>query len=211
LWSPLWTERSLRYNDWLWSWQPSHQAPGYVEDDGNAYNPTTVLHTLDQDYLTQEGIGAVVLTSSNHAAWADASPALRLVSGGLYRVYEVVEPATVVTVESGTVENLTVNDQRITARGTASGGPVRVRVNWFPRWQAAVDGRSSPIERTPDGYMAVDVPNGEFELVLVYSTTWWDWLARATSITGVVLLLGLVAHPIRRIRSIRSRTGSAHR
>lgn len=211
LWAPLWTDRQLRYNDWLWSWQEDHAAPGYTIEDGNAYLPATVRQTFDQAFLVQEGIGAVIVTGSDAIAWADDSAALRLADEGLYRVYEVVDPAAIVSLDDGTVDQLDVEDGRLDATATSNGGQARIRVNWFPRWHAAVDGRSVPIDRTPDGYMAIELPPGEVGISLVYSSTWWDWLARLMSATGLLLLLGFFLAPGVAIRSIKSRAQSARR
>lgn len=193
LWTPLWTERPIRYNDWLWSWRVADRAPGYSEADGNAFRPATVLQTFGQPFLDQEGIGAVVVTGADAQGWASASPALRLVNDGLYRVYEVAAPAAIVTAAGGTVDEVVVQNERITASGTSSGGPVRIRVNWFPRWHAAVNGRVVPVERTADGYMMVQLPAGTFHVALTYSLTWWDWIARAMSVAGIVLLFGMAS------------------
>ena len=192
LWTPLWTSRPVRYNDWLWSWQGDHQAPGYSVLDGNAYRPATVWQTFDQAFLSQEGIGAVVVTGSDAIQWADSAPALRLVADGLYRVYDVIEPGAVLTVDHGTVDKLVVEDERITAQGTSNGDTARVRVNWHPRWQATINGRSGMIVRTPDGYMAVQVPPGDFDLAITYGATWWDWFGRALAIVGLLLVVGML-------------------
>lgn len=211
LWAPLWTERQLRYNDWLWSWQSDHSAPGYTIEDGNAYLPATVQRTFDQAFLVQEGIGAVIVTGSGAIAWADASPALRLANEGLYRVYEVVNPPAIMSHDNGTVDQIDVEDGRLNATARSNGGQARIRVNWFPRWEATVNGRSVPIDRTADGYMAIETPPGEVHVSLVYGLTWWDWLARIMSATGLVLLLGIFLAPAAALRPIIPRAQSARR
>jgi hypothetical protein len=69
-------------------------------------------------------------------------------------------------------------------------GDILVRQNWFPRWNAEVNGEPVDIVRDESGYMRIPVPDGPVELVLTYGVTPVDWIGRVASIGGVV---GLVA------------------
>ena len=61
LWAPLWTERPLFYDNWLWYWHPNHAGtPGYDFLAGHHYPDPE--RTLERDYLARHGIGAVVVT-----------------------------------------------------------------------------------------------------------------------------------------------------
>ncbi|HEV2109303.1 MAG TPA: hypothetical protein VGR16_13665, partial [Thermomicrobiales bacterium] len=205
LWAPLWTERPLRYNDWLWSWQADHAAPDYSSLDGNAFSTMTVFQTFDAPFLDQEGIGAVVVTGQTATAAADASSSLSLAADGLYRVYEVVEPSPLVTLDSGQIDDIAVERERVSASGASPGGLATIRVNWFPRWRATVNGDEVPIQRTADGYMAVAVPPGIVDVRLSYTVTALDWLARTASGLGIVAIIALLVTQARSSRPVTPR------
>jgi hypothetical protein len=61
--------------------------------------------------------------------------------------------------------------------------------NWFPAWEATVDGAETPILRAYHTLRAVPVPPGESTVVMAYRST---VLARSALLSGAVLL-GLVA------------------
>jgi hypothetical protein len=202
LWSPLWTERPLRYNDWLWSWEETHVAPGYVEADGNAFSSTTVSRTFNADFLQQEGLGAVIVTGERETAIANDSAALRRVLSGTYSVYEVVEPSAIVTFDSGQITEIEVEPERVEAVGASEGGLARIRINWFPRWQATVNGDTVPVQRTADGYMAVEIPSGTVSVKLTYAVTPVDLAARIAGLVGIVSLLALATRLVPRVTSM---------
>jgi hypothetical protein len=97
LWAPLWTNRPLFYDNWLWFWHPDHAGtPGYAFPAGHHYPDPEA--TLDPVYLARHGIGGVVIAGPA-AATAAASPWLRLVrETGVYAAYAVIDPVTTVTV-----------------------------------------------------------------------------------------------------------------
>ena len=216
LWAPGWTERPVRYDDWLWFWHPSQTAPGYDVARGNAYSQTTMPLTMTAEELTRQGIGAVVVTRQLSLTTADRSEALVLVADGAYRVYRVVNPVPVVSVGGGTVTAVTVERERIVARANGPGGTARVAVNWFPRWQATVNDASVPVTRTTDGLMEIPLPPGEADVVLSYGVTGWDWVARVLSLLGITvtgtMLVGVVPRRLARlVARVRPRGRSARR
>src|SRR5918993_663633 len=95
LWAPLWTQRPLYYDNWLWYWQPEHVGtPGYVFLAGHHYPDPE--RTLDRDYLDRHGIGAVIVTGAVRAA-ATGSPLLHPLRQGSYDAYTVIDPVTTLT------------------------------------------------------------------------------------------------------------------
>jgi hypothetical protein len=190
LWAPLWTERPLYYDNWLWYWQPDHAGPpGYRFRAGHHY-PTPEL-ALAPDYLTRHGIGAVVVTGPVKPV-AARSRDLVPIRVGAYDAYTVERPTTSVTFDGSNAIASEVADQRIVAVGASAGGEVLIRRNWFPRWRATIDGRPVQITRTPDGYMSVTAPPGQVRLELRYVVDRFDWLARALCLSGIITI-GLIA------------------
>lgn len=194
LWAPLWSERPLFYDDWLWYWQTRHVGP-YNPLTEHAYRPGDMAKVLTSDYLGEHGIGAVVVTGTARtaeAAQAAASaPKLERVRTGVYDVYLVREPTSIVTLAGVPAESMTLADQSVGAVGMSSGGTAVVRRNWFPRWRATVNGEAVPITETADGYMAIPIPSGRAEIELRYIVDRWDWLGRAMCGSGLVLVIAL--------------------
>lgn len=178
------------YDDWLWYWQTRHVGP-YDPRTEHAYPPATMASVLSPAYLARHGIGAVVVTPTartEHAAVAAASsPGLKLVRSGLFDVYLVNAPTTIVTFGSVNATTLTVSDQHLVAEGTSGGGTALIRRNWFPRWRATVNGKPAPITETDGGYMTVPVPPGTDRVELTYAVDWIDWIARGACLAGLAL------------------------
>jgi hypothetical protein len=190
LWAPLWTERPLFYDNWLWYWQPNHAGtPGYDFRVGHHY-PDPEL-TLERDYLSHHGIGAVVVTGRAREA-AAMSPLLRPLRQGVYDVYSVIDPVTTVTFGDQNAAFLEFANQRVEAVGNQPGAPVIARLNWYPRWEATVDSERVETERLPDGYLATapDAPISRVELI--YAVQPLDWVARGLSLVGVIGLCWLL-------------------
>lgn len=185
LWAPVWTERPLFYNDWLWYWHPWHAGPpGYQFEAGHAY-PLPEL-ALERAYLDRHGIGAVAIVDEQAKRRAASSPDLTRVRSGLFDVYAVREPATLITLSGANVAMSGGDQSRLTASGRGSGGTAEIRRNWYPRWRATVNGEPVPITRTADGYMSVPVPAGAVDLNVAYQVDGLDWLARGLTMAGVV-------------------------
>ncbi|MGH2533736.1 MAG: hypothetical protein ACRDJW_15705 [Thermomicrobiales bacterium] len=188
LWAPLWSDRPFFYDDWLWYWQTAHYGD-YDPLVEHAY--PNDASTLDAEYLRRHGIGAVVVTGAAKAD-AAASPFLRHRRSGVYDVYVVQQPTTVVTFGDDNAVSSAVMGQRVTATGVGDGGTALVRRNWFPRWQATVNGEPAAITRTDDGYMTVPVPSGDAQVELTYALDGWDWIARGLVVLGLGVVLYLL-------------------
>ncbi|MDQ3412308.1 MAG: hypothetical protein M3509_09345, partial [Chloroflexota bacterium] len=148
LWAPLWTDRPFQYDNWLWSWHDSHVGtPGYVWAKGHHYPDPE--QTLDPTYLMRHGIGAVVVTGPAAAA-AAAAPWLEQRQAGLYSVFRVRDPVTLVTFAGDTAATVALDGSGLIASGTSDGGTATIRRNWYPRWRATVNDQPVPLSRTDD-------------------------------------------------------------
>jgi hypothetical protein len=85
-----------------------------------------------------------------------------------------------------------IDDESIRVSGIGAGGTVTVRENWFPRWQASVDGVDVLVVHRPDGYMDITVPAGANELVLRYQATALDWVARAVALLAALIAIAIL-------------------
>lgn len=190
-----WSDRRFFYDDWLWYWQKLNYGD-YNPEIEHAYPVDT--STLTPEYLQTHGVGAVIVadaTGQENRAIAAQSPLLTGISeGAWYDVYTVTSPTTIVTAGGEAASDIEVTNQSITAAGTSDGSPIVVRHNWFPRWQATVNGQSVEITERSDGYMEIAVPAGEYNLRIEYVVTKLDWLGRICFVLGVLsvalLLLG---------------------
>jgi hypothetical protein len=184
LWAPLWTRRLLFYDNWLWYWHPNHAGtPGYDYLAGHHYPDPE--RTLEHDYLSRHGIGAVVATGRTREV-AAGSPLLRPLHGGVYDAYSVVDPVTTVTFGDQNATVLAYGNGRIEAMSENSGTPMIARVNWYPRWEVTVDNMQIQADHLDDGYVGVAPAAPVREAELVYLVQPFDWAARAFSLLGVV-------------------------
>ena len=205
LWASLDTDRPLYYEHWLWSWNNSHEGPpspsnpqcAFDNDIGNYY-PCPDL-TLTPEYLAAHGIGAVVVTNVNsHADTPDARDAARTSSEltevsrtTTWDVYSVNAPTAIVTNGTTAPTALTIENEEISASFPDGTGDILVRVNWFPRWQATVNGEPVDVVRAEGGYMRLEPQPGPIELKLTYGMTALDWLTRASAVIGVIATIAL--------------------
>ncbi len=178
------------YDDWMWYWHSSQPGPydpmrGYYMD-----NPT---EALTQEYFDQHGIGVVMVSDMyvpsgvppKRSAASNEMLALQGSIGG-WDIYTVKNHTSVATRGDHLPSDVHVGNQEIRATFSSGSGDVVVRQNWFPRWQAEVNGEAAEIQRDDSGYMRIPVPDGEVEIVLTYSVTEVDWAARAASVIGVI-------------------------
>jgi hypothetical protein len=195
LWAPLWTDRPMMYDNWLWYWHDAHAGtPGYVAQQGHHYpDPAS---TLEPDYLARHGIGAVVVTGPV-VERAAVQPELEQRSIGTYNVFLVRDPTTVVTFGDVNADSMAMSANSVIATGTSDRDIVTIRQNWYPRWQAIVNGEPATVSRSDDGYMSIRVPPGPVTLELRYGTDAVDWLGRSLAVAGLVAT-GMVATPRRR-------------
>jgi len=196
LWAPLWSDRPLFYDDWLWYWQAEHAGPydPFVE---HAYDAERMAETLDPDFLTRHGIGAVVIAETPRtqlaAIAAESAPNLTPIRDGIFDVYLVRDARTIVSVGDRNAREVEVGNGELRATVESAGGVATIRLNWFPRWRASVNGEPVPIAHRPDGYMDVAVPAGTADIRLTYVVDAWDWLARACCVLGAALIVWLLA------------------
>jgi hypothetical protein len=193
LWAPRFTERPMFYDNWLWYWHPDHYGPHDFRL-GHHYPvaPFRWPETLERDYLDHHGIAAVIVTGEAIEQAAEQVGHLQRVRDGIFDVYLVQEPAPIVALPGGTTASVSVTDDLIAATGDSTGGEAKIARNWYPRWQATVNGEDAGVTRTDDGYMTVAVPEGPVAIEMTYAVDGWDWLGRAASLLGVVGVVALV-------------------
>lgn len=173
---------------WYWhSLQPGPYDParGYYMD-----NPT---EALTQQYFDDHGIGVVMVSEMYVPSGipprqsAARNNALELQgSFGGWDIYTVREPVSIATRGDALPESVSVGNHELHASFAGGSGDVVIRQNWFPRWQAEVNGEQVDIQRDETGYMRIAVPDGAVDVVLTYSVTGVDWLSRAASTLGVL-------------------------
>ena len=191
LWAPLWTERPLFYDNWLWYWRPDHAGtPRYAFLEGHHYPDPE--RALDLDYLARHGIGAVVVTGSTRDA-AAASPLLRPLRKGIYDVYGVIEPVTTVTFGDRNAVSTELSNHRVEAASDVSSTSVTARVNWHPRWEATVDADLASVVRLDDGYLGFGANGPVSRVEFTYVMQPLDWVARILVVAGAVGLCCLIA------------------
>lgn len=189
LWAPLWTQRPLYYDNWLWSWRADRAGtPGYRAAAGNHYPDPE--QTLTERYLAAHGVGGVVVTGQAATAAAQ-SMLLEPLGGEVYQAYRVRPPRTTVTFGDANAAQTSFANQSIVAAAPAPapGSSVQVRVNWFPRWQAASPGGALGIERVDDGAIAIRAEPPVETLALTYALQPLDWLARCLVVSGLLLVM----------------------
>jgi hypothetical protein len=200
LWAPARLDRLFFYDEWMWYWHTQHPGP-YDPERTSRFDPERIGEAFDREYLDRNAIGAVVVARPLQPT-ADEAPALRRVFGGTFGLYTVVDPVRVVTLAGGAPARLAIANNSITAEGTSAGGDAVIRRNWFPRWQATVNGSATPIVHTADGYMRVGIPAGAVRLELTYVLDRIDVAARVLGLLGLAALALLASgarrHAIRR-------------
>lgn len=186
LWAPLWTERPLYYDNWLWYWHPDQVGtPGYRPAAGNHYPDPE--QTITPGYMAAHGVGAVVVTGQATGAAAQ-SPLLEPLGGDAYQAYLVRDPRTTVTFEGTNATQSTFANQKITAQSNVGTQSPQVRANWFPRWQAAGERGSIVVGRGNDGSIAPTSSEPTATITLTYAQQPIDWLARALAALGLLLV-----------------------
>ena len=198
LWAPLWTERPLFYDNWLWYWHPDQfGTPGYRAARGNDYPDPD--NTLTTDYLAAHGIGGVAVTGRAADAAAQ-SPLMQSLGGEGYQAYLVREPSTTITFGGANAAKSTLANEAMSAEANVPSATVQVRANWFPRWQATGGKSMLSIARANDGSISLEAPAPVSSMALTYGLQPIDWLARALAVAGLVLTL---VHPLRASRFAR--------
>jgi hypothetical protein len=194
LWAPGIENGNYYYDDWLWYWHSDQPGP-YIPERG--YYMDNPSDAFTREYFDLHGIGVVIVgdmyVPSGMSPVAAARQSALLQHQGTYGrwdVYNVVDPTAMVTRGDTVPAEVMIGNGEIRAMFADGSGDILVRQNWFPRWNAEVNGEPVDIVRDESGYMRIPVPDGPVELVLTYGVTPVDWIGRVASIGGVV---GLVA------------------
>lgn len=193
LWAPLASDAPFYYDDWMWYWTTTHQGP-YDYRNGHYFpNPS---EALTRDYFSANGISVVVVTDSS----GSSGPSTRQITRssavldhastvGDWDIYRVAEPTSIVTRGESLPEDIVIGNGRIVASFAEGDGNIVIRRNWFPRWEAFVDGQRVEITHRDDGYMEVPAPPGPARVELRYGITVLDRLGRAAAIAGAAGVL----------------------
>lgn len=192
IWAPAFTDARLYYDDWLWYWHARHAGP-YNPRNGYWFpNPTDALQG---SYLDDNGIGVVVVSDMYVPSGvpprqsARSNPRLEAVgSAGEWDVYTVRDPSSIMVDGGQRPESVEIGNEEISATFAQGDGTIVLRQNWFPRWEATVNGERVPIERRDDGYMQVRAPEGPVEVRFTYAVTALDWAGRGAVVVGIVVL-----------------------
>ncbi len=204
LWAPMEAPNRRFYdNDWLWYWHTRHAGP-YDYHEGHFYPDPS--QALTDKYLATHGIGAVVVTDladrTTGASVRDAAMQSDLLESsdtfGAWDVYRVRADESLATLGDVPADAVTVSAdaEQITATfDDAASGTVLVRQNWFPRWEAEVNGKPVPITRADNGYMEIPVDGGDVTVELDYAVTMMDTIARLVAIASIVAAIAAVLAP----------------
>ena len=196
LWAPTESDAPFYYDDWLWYWTTTHQGP-YDYRNGHYFpNPT---YALTPEYFAANGISVVLVTdmyvaqgpAPREAARANAALEYERTIGS-WDVYRVRHATAIVTNGDALPTRIEIQNQRISAAFGEGDGTILIRRNWFPRWEATVDGERVEITKRDDGYMELRAEPGSAEVELRYVVTALDWGARLASVVGVAGLVALV-------------------
>jgi hypothetical protein len=193
LWAPIFSTRQFFYDDWLWDWNRWHVGPRDFDPLVRHSYPRPDL-ALSRDYLDRQAIGAIVVTGTSRPA-AAASTELSSVRAGLFDVYTVRDPRTLVTEGGRNATDIGATDNRIAATIDGPGGDVLLRRNWHPRWRVTVNGVRVATARGEGGYIAIKVPAGKVRVEMTYAVDRIDWLGRLAALAGVVTVISLLLRP----------------
>lgn len=217
IWAPAFTSDRLYYDDWMWYWHTRQNWP-YTPDNG--YFVPDPAQMLQAPYLQAHGIRAVIVTDMYvdpgvvpPRQAARTAPTLSPVATfGAWDLYRVLEPGSIITLDSQQPVSVRIANERITARFAEPGETITLRQNWYPRWQATVNDQPAEITRRDDGYMDIAVPantNGPVTVIVSYSVTGLDWISRSLSVLGIggtVALVILRDHLPKRFRLVSDTT-----
>ena len=196
LWAPGIENGSYYYDDWLWYWHTDQPGPYDWTQGYWMQNPTDAL---TDEYFLDHGIG-VVMVSDMWVPYGDpprqaatSNPLLEHQGQfGGWDVYTVDVSASLATRGNEIPTEIAWSNHKIEVSFAQGDDSVTVRQNWFPRWQAEVNGEPASVSRTDAGYMTIEVPPGPVQVTLTYGVTSLDWTARGLSVMGL-LGLGLFA------------------
>lgn len=204
-WIPALTGSNAFHAAWIWYWK----TPDFADQTRIA----NIESALAIDFLRRHAL-TMVLVATNDSENLDlvrSIPHLALIDSGEtggYAIFRVQDPGPSVrgpvAVSSGEVTSLDLSRERLLAGiQTPQATEARVAIAVYPAWQATVNGQESPIRRSDDGYMLINIPAGDVELALTYTVARAVWLGRVLTLLGALLLAGtLVAPRVGRRRAI---------
>ncbi|HXW01629.1 MAG TPA: YfhO family protein, partial [Anaerolineae bacterium] len=114
-------------------------------------------------------------------------------SNSLFTLYDVsdYEPAWAEAERAAatvTRYDRTVIDVEIT--DAAPNATLLVKVAYFPRWRAEMNGQPLPIQMSDYGLISIDLPPGSYTVNLRYGPAWPERLGGMISLATVLLALG---------------------
>ncbi|MDQ3549434.1 MAG: YfhO family protein [Chloroflexota bacterium] len=209
-WIPALTDGSAFHAAWVWYWR----TPDYADRTRVA----DVIASLETDFLRRHGLTMVLIAANSVEALdvARTKPYLELIDSGDdggYAVFNVIDAGAstrgLLSITGGEVQTLEQSRESLRADVYApQPTEVLVAINDYPAWRATVNGRDTPIRRSDDGYMLIDIPAGDSEVELTYVVESVVWGGRALVGLGGLLLVGVVVIPrvLRRLSSVERRS-----
>jgi hypothetical protein len=196
-WIPILTDDDAFLSNWVWNWH----VPGYA----NRTQLADVASSLRLDFLRRHALTMVLISTDSDATLETArtSPDLQEIDPGTpggYAIFRVSDPGPTtrgpVSADSGAVTALDRSREHLRATiETAQPTEVTIAINAYPAWHATVNGQSTPIQRTNDGYMQLTVPAGTSTLELRYTTEPAVWAGSVLGALGVILLITVALAP----------------
>jgi hypothetical protein len=196
-WIPILTGDDAFLSNWVWNWR--------IPDYANRTQLADVASGLRLDFLRRHALTMVLISTDSDATLnvARASPHLEELDPGTpggYAIFRVSDsgPATrgPVSVASGTVTSLDRSREHLRATvQTTQPTVVTIAINAYPAWRATVNGQSTPIHQTDDGYMRVSIPAGASTLELRYTTQPAVWAGRVLVVLGILLVIAVALAP----------------
>jgi len=196
-WIPALTDGNAFHAAWVWYWRNTVYADRTRLAD--------MIASLELSFLRRHGL-TIVLVSFNRVDVMDVAstkPYLELFDPGQeggYAVFKVddagVSTRGVLSVAGGEVRALEQSREFLRADVFApEPTEARIAIYDFPAWRATVNGHGTPIRRSDDGYMLIDVPAGEVQLELMYVVEPVVWVGRSLVGLGVLLLIAAIVAP----------------
>lgn len=92
--------------------------------------------------------------------------------------------------EGGTIQEFSYHKTSAkTNVDSNKGTSLLFKVRYWNNWKATIDEEPTPITRTSQEYMELDVPKGKHTIQFEYKMRWWDYLGLLMSLTGIALLI----------------------
>ncbi|MDQ4089059.1 MAG: hypothetical protein M3163_01960 [Actinomycetota bacterium] len=136
------------------------------------------------DALSRLGTTHIVTVSDEAAARLAASPrfvqawrASPLAIFGVTPMDGQPDPAALITADAPlSAEAVRVDPEHVVIDVNASEATrAIVPIGYSPKWHARLDGRSLPLQRSPEGLLQLQLPAGPSDLTLEFRRDMWDW------------------------------------